>query len=185
MSTVSILLGAFALLSLFVVLLYNGLVRARNMVREGLAGIDVQLTRRAELIPNVVAAVKGYAAHEKELLSRVTELRAASQNARTTGERLEAEGQLSGVLGRLLAVAENYPDLKASQNFLDLSQTLAATEEQLQLSRRYYNGAVRDLNIKIESFPSNLLARNFGFIPAPFFEVEEPAKRQAPTVEFR
>ena len=184
MSVLVLLLAVVLLLAAWAVVLYNGLVRARNMAAEGLAGIDVQLTRRAELIPNVVETVKGYAAHEKELFTRVTDLRAASQRAATTGERLAAEGLLSGALGTLLAVAESYPDLKASQNFLDLSRTLADTEEQLQLARRYYNGAARNLNIKVESFPSALIAGPFGFTRAPFFEVEEPAKRQAPTVDF-
>ena len=184
MGVLIVLLAVAAQLAVWAVVLYNALVRTRNMVAEGLAGIDVQLTRRAELLPNVVETVKGYAAHEKELFTRITDLRTKSQQAAGTGERLRAEGLLSGALGNLLAVAENYPDLKASQNFLDLSQTLSETEDQLQLARRYYNGSVRNLNIQVESFPSSLIAGRFGFTQAPFFEVEEPGKRQVPTVDF-
>jgi LemA protein len=163
---------------------YNRLVRARQMAQEGLSGIDVQLKRRADLIPNLIETVKGYMGHERQVLERVTELRAQSLKAGTLAEKGQVEGMLSRALGNLFAVAENYPDLKASQNFLDLQKSLADVEEQLQLSRRYYNGAVRALNILVESFPSNIIARMFGFAQMEYFELEDQADRAVPQVKF-
>jgi len=168
----------------WLVALYNGLVRKRNLVREGWSGIDVQLKRRADLIPNLVETVKGYASHEREALDRVTELRAQSLKAQAPAEKGRVEGMLSGALGNLFAVAENYPDLKASQNFIALQGSLAEVEEQIQFARRYYNGAARDLNIAVESFPSNLVAGAFGFEPAEFFELADPGDRAVPKVTF-
>jgi LemA protein len=164
--------------------IYNGLVRKRNLVQEGWSGIDVQLKRRADLIPNLVETVKGYASHERAALDRVTELRAESMKAQAPAEKGRVEGMLSGALGNLLAVAENYPDLKASQNFIELQGSLAEVEEQIQFARRYYNGAVRDLNIAVESFPSNLVANAFGFKQAEFFELADPGDRAVPQVNF-
>lgn len=164
--------------------IYNGLVRKRNLVQEGWSGIDVQLKRRADLIPNLVETVKGYASHERAALDRVTELRAESMKAQAPAEKGRVEGMLSGALGNLLAVAENYPDLKASQNFIELQGSLADVEEQIQFARRYYNGAVRDLNIAVESFPSNLVANAFGFKQAEFFELADPGDRAVPQVNF-
>jgi LemA protein len=164
--------------------IYNGLVRKRNLVQEGWSGIDVQLKRRADLIPNLVETVKGYASHEREALDRVTQLRAESMKAQAPAEKGRVEGMLSGALGNLLAVAENYPDLKASQNYIELQGSLADIEEQIQFARRYYNGAVRDLNIAVESFPSNLVANAFGFEKAEFFELADPGDREVPQVKF-
>lgn len=163
---------------------YNRLVRSRQMAQEGLSGIDVQLKRRADLIPNLLESVKGYMGHERQVLEKVTELRAQSLKAGTVAEKGQVEGLLSRALGNLFAVAENYPDLKASQNFLDLQKSLADIEEQIQLSRRYYNGAARNLNILVDSFPSNIVARMFGFTSVDYFELEDQADRAVPRVSF-
>ncbi|MGQ9688001.1 MAG: LemA family protein [Desulfobaccales bacterium] len=163
---------------------YNRLVRSRQMAQEGLSGIDVQLKRRADLIPNLLETVKGYMGHEREVLEKVTELRAKSLQAGTVAEKGQVEGLLSRALGNLFAVAENYPDLKASQNFMELQKSLADIEEQIQLSRRYYNGAVRNLNILVDSFPSNIVARMFAFAPMEYFELEDQADRAVPKVSF-
>ncbi len=163
---------------------FNRLVRSRQMAQEGLSGIDVQLKRRADLIPNLIEAVKGYMGHERGVLEKVTELRSQSLQAGTVAEKGQVEGMLSRALGNLFAVAENYPDLKASQNFMELQKSLADIEEQIQLSRRYYNGAVRNLNILVDSFPSNIVARMFGFTAMEYFELEDQADRAVPKVSF-
>lgn len=169
---------------LWVILLYNSLVRMRNMVQEAWSGIDVQLKRRTDLIPNLVSTVKGYAAHEKGTLEEVIRLRGLAQNAHGVGETAQAQGLLGAALGKLFALAENYPELKANANFAQLQASLGEIEEQVQLARRYYNGAVRNLNIAVESFPSNLVAVRFGFEKAEFFELESPSERAVPRVEF-
>lgn len=174
---------AVALL-LWAVLIYNGLVRMRNTVEEAWSGIDVQLKRRTDLIPNLVSTVKGYAEHEKGTLEEVIRLRGLAQNAHGVGETAQAQGLLGAALGKLFALAESYPELKANANFAQLQASLGEIEEQVQLSRRYYNGAVRNLNIAVESFPSNLVAGRFGFEKAEFFELESPAERAVPKVEF-
>lgn len=158
------------------VLLYNRLVRLRQMVREGWSGILVQLQRRADLVPELVETVKGYAVHERGTLAEVVRLRQAASalGDGEPGQRGAIEQALSGALSRILALAEAYPDLKASANFLALQQALADTEEQIQYARRYYNGAVRMLNIRIEQFPSNLVARATGFAHADYFELDDP-----------
>ena len=163
---------------------YNRLVRGRQMTQEGLSGIDVQLKRRADLIPNLLETVKGYMGHERQVLERVTELRTKSLQAGSVAEKGQVEGMLTEALRTLFAVAENYPDLKASQNFMELQQSLADIEEQIQLSRRYYNGAARNLNILVESFPSNIVARLFGFSQVEYFELEDQADRAVPRVSF-
>ena len=163
---------------------YNRLVRTKQLAQEGLSGIDVQLKRRADLIPNLLEAVKGYMGHERGVLEKVTELRAQSMKAESVAEKGQVEGLLSRALGNLFAVAENYPDLKASQNFIELQKSLADIEEQIQLSRRYYNGAVRALNILVDSFPSNIVARMFGFTSMEYFELEDAADRAVPKVSF-
>jgi LemA protein len=170
--------------AIYVAVLFNRLVRTRQMAREAWSGIDVQLKRRSDLIPNVVDVVKTYAAHERDVLTAVTELRGAGRALPpgAVDKRGEVEGALSAALGRLMAVAEAYPDLKASRNFLDLQQQLSAVESDLQMARRYYNGAVRNLNILIESFPSNLVAGPFGFARMDFFELDDAAERAAPAV---
>jgi len=179
-----IFLGVVFFLLGWLIVLYNKLVRLRNMSKEGWSGIEVQLKRRTDLIPNVVEAVKGYMGHERNLLSKVTELRAKSQSAREIGDKSRLEGELSRALANVFAVAEGYPDLKANQNFLDLQSQLGKIEEEIQLARRYYNGTVRELNIKIESFPSNLVAGFFRFTPAEFFEIEDKADQAVPKVTF-
>jgi len=184
MITFLVLLGLVAGIVLWAIGIYNGLVRKRNMVEEAWSGIDVQLKRRTDLIPNLVSTVKAYAAHEKETLEEVVRLRNLAQNAHGVGETAQAQGLLGAALGKLIALAESYPDLKANTNFAQLQSTLQEIEEQIQLSRRYYNGAARDLNIAVESFPSNLVAGRFGFEKAEFFELENVADRAVPTVGF-
>ena len=179
-----ILLALVVMALVAVVSIYNRLVRNRQMVQEGWSGIDVQLKRRADLIPNLIETVKGYMGHERGVLEKVTELRAQSMRAQSPGEKGQVEGALGAALANLFAVAENYPDLKASQNFIQLQQSLADIEEQIQLSRRYYNGAVRNLNILVASFPSNIIANMFRFTPAEYFEIEDAADRAVPKVAF-
>ncbi|OAP40878.1 hypothetical protein AU381_03020 [Sinorhizobium glycinis] len=171
---------------LYLVFVYNGLVKARQMAEEAWSGIDVQLKRRADLIPNLIETVKGYAAHEKSTLEEVVALRNRAQ-AVPEGDiagRAAAEGALSQALGRLFALAEAYPDLKANENFAELQSSLETIEGELQMSRRYYNGAARDLNVKVESFPSNLIANTFRFAKASYFEITNEADRAVPSVRF-
>ncbi|MEE2878726.1 MAG: LemA family protein [Pseudomonadota bacterium] len=176
------LVAVIALVTLIVV--YNILVGKRQMVRNGWADIDVQLKRRANLIPSLVETVKGYAAHERQLFAEVTEKRAqAVQAGDDARQRGAAESQLSRPVGRLLAVAEDYPELKASDNFRQLQEELSDTESKIEMARRFYNGAVRELNTVIESFPSNLVAGPFGFEQADFFEIET-SDRALPGVDF-
>lgn len=165
---------------------YNNLVRQRQLTQEGWSGIDVQLKRRADLVPNLLESVKGYMAHERETLEAVTAARTAAVAAQngTPEQRAQAEGVLSGALGKLFAVAEAYPDLKASQNFLQFQGELSNTENEIQLSRRYYNGTARDMNTAVESFPSNVIANFFKFEKVEYFEMENPADRAVPTVKF-
>ncbi len=163
---------------------YNRLVRTHQMAQEGLSGIDVQLKRRADLIPNLIETVKGYMGHERQVLEKVTELRTRSLQAESVAEKGQVEGMLTQALRTLFAVAENYPDLKASQNFIELQKSLADIEDQLQLSRRYYNGAARNLNILVDSFPSNVVARIFGFTSMDYFELEDEGDRAVPRVSF-
>ena len=179
-------LAIAAVVVLYAIILYNSLVKARQVKEEAWSGIDVQLKRRADLIPNLIETVKGYAAHEKETLEKVVELRNRAQAvpAGDIAGRAQAEGLLSQALGRIFALAEAYPDLKANQNFAELQETLETLENEIQMSRRYYNGAARDLNVKVESFPSNLVASLFKFLKAPYFEIENPADRAVPTVKF-
>ena len=170
----------------YAVIAYNNLVRQRQLTQEGWSGIDVQLKRRADLIPNLLESVKGYMAHERETLEAVTQARTAAvagQNG-TPEQRAQLEGALSQALGKLFAVAEAYPDLKASQNFLQFQGELSNTENEIQLSRRYYNGTARDLNTAVESFPSNILANIFHFEKVQYFEIENAADRAVPTVKF-
>jgi LemA protein len=184
MSTAVIILALVGLIIVIVIAIYNKLVRLKNLVEEGWSGIDVQLKRRTNLIPNLIETVKGYMGHERDLLSKVTELRAQSMSARDVGEKGRVEGLLSRSLANVFAVAEGYPDLKASQNFSELQTQLSEIEEQIQLARRYYNGTVRNMNIQVESFPSNIVAGIFNFTKAEFFEIEDPADRAVPEVKF-
>jgi len=168
--------------ALYVVTTYNRLVRERNFVREGWSGIDVQLRRRTDLVPNLVETVKGYAAHEGGLFEAVASSRALSIAADSVEQQAAAERTLHGALGRWFAVVEAYPELKADKNFLDLQHQLTEVEDQLQFARRYYNGTVRNLNISIQSFPNNLVATVLGFKPEPFFELDNRSDATAPTV---
>jgi LemA protein len=176
--------AALAAAALYAILTYNRLVRLRNLTREGWSGIDVQLKRRSNLIPNLVATVKGYAAHESRVLAEVTEARGAAVQARSLAGMQAAEDMLTAALGRLLAVAEAYPDLKADANFRELQGQLAETEDLIEKARRYYNGTVREQNTAVEQFPSNLIAGAFGFAAAEFFEIADPAHRALPEVRF-
>lgn len=179
-----IILIVVAIAVIAAIVLFNRLVRTRQMANEAWSGIDVQLKRRAELVPNLVEVVKGYAAHERGLLEDVTRLRgqASALPRDDVAQRAQVEGALSRVLGRLMALAENYPDLKASRNFLDLQQQLSTLENELQMARRYYNGAARNQNVLVQSFPSNLVAAIFGFRERPFFELSDEAERAVPQV---
>lgn len=171
---------------LYLVFVYNGLVKARQITEEAWSGIDVQLKRRADLIPNLIETVKGYAAHEKSTLEEVIAMRNRAQ-AVPAGDvegRAAAEGALSQALGKLFALAEAYPDLKANENFAELQRSLETIEGEIQMSRRYYNGAARDLNVKVESFPSNLIANAFRFVKAGYFEIVNEADRAVPQVKF-
>jgi LemA protein len=164
--------------------IYNKLVRNRNMTKEGWSGIDVQLRRRYDLIPNLLETVKGYASHEKGVFEEVTKLRAAGMNAGSITDQVQAEKALTGALGRLFAVAEAYPDLKADANFRSLQEELSEIEDHLQMARRYYNGTARELNILVESFPSVLVAKSFGFTTEPYYEIGDPAAAAVPKVAF-
>lgn len=179
-----VLLAAVVLLAFYAVAIYNKLVKLKNLVAEGWSGIDVQLKKRYDLIPNLVETVKGYAAHEKETFENVTRARAAAQQANTVEGQQAAEKNLSGALMNLIAVAERYPELKANTNFLELQAQLTQVEGDLEKARRYYNGTVREQNTLIESFPSNIVANMFSFAKSVFFELENPAEKQAPQVKF-
>lgn len=175
---VLLVLGAVIAVIFFAIIgIYNSLVQTKVLVDEAWSGIDVQLKRRYDLIPNLVETVKGYATHEKETLTKVVELRNMAMGAKDINEKNKLENELSGTLKTLFAVAENYPDLKANQNFLDLQKTLTDIESEIQGARRYYNGAVRDFNTKIMVFPNNLIAGFLGFKAREFFEAEEEAKQ--------
>ncbi len=174
--------GVVLLLVVIVVVMYNSLVQLKVRVEEAWSDITVQLKRRADLIPNLIETVKGYAAHEKAVFEKVTEARSAVMNATQQGpaETAKAENMFESALKSLFAVAEAYPDLKANQNFLQLQQELVDTEDKIQASRRFYNGGVRDLNTKIEMFPSNIIAGMFNFTKREFFEVDDMASVENP-----
>ena len=181
-----VVLGIVVILLIILAGMYNGLVRLRNQVKNAWAQIDVQLKRRYDLIPNLVETVKGYMKHERETLEAVTNARNLAQQGVSAGaaERGKLEGGLAAALSRLLAVAENYPDLKANQNFLALQEELTSTENKISFSRQYYNDSVLRFNNKIQMFPSNIVAGMFGFKDGEFFEVTEPEQREAPKVSF-
>jgi LemA protein len=181
-----VILGIVVLLILILVGIYNSLVRARNQVKNAWAQIDVQLKRRFDLIPNLVETVKGYMKHERETLEAVTKARNLAQQVASSGagERAKAEGELGAALGRLIAVAERYPDLKANQNFLALQEELTSTENKISFSRQFYNDSVLKYNNQIQMFPSNMVAGMFGFSASEFFETTEEAERKAPKVSF-
>jgi len=180
-----IILGIFlVLLIVGVVLIYNSLVQKRALVQNGWSDIEVQLKRRSDLIPRLVDVVKGYAAHERGVFQDVVAARNAALSAGgDVGKRGAAEYNVAAQTPRLLALKEDYPDLKSNENFLDLQEELTDTEDKIEMARRFYNGAVREMNIKVKSVPSNLVAGPFGFHAQPFFEIE-PADRAAPDVSF-
>lgn len=167
-----IILGFIALIILWLIAVYNGLITLKNRTKEAWSDIDVQLKRRYDLIPNLVETVKGYAKHERELFEKVTKARTEAIQARGMAEKAQKENMLSETLKSIFAVAENYPDLKASQNFLELQEELTDTEDKIEAARRFYNGNVRDFNIKIQVFPNNLIARQLGFREFELFEAK-------------
>ncbi|HWA91391.1 MAG TPA: LemA family protein [Rhizomicrobium sp.] len=179
-----ILLVVAVVAVLWAIAIYNGLVRRKNVVAEAWSGIEAQLKRRADLIPNLVETVKGYAVHERQTFDELARLRTAGQGQADVAARAQTEQAIGAALGRLMAVAEAYPELKASANFQSLQGDLSGIEDQIQLARRYYNGAVRDFNVMIEQFPSNLIANASGFKPAAFFQIDNEADRAAPKVSF-
>lgn len=172
-----IILAIIAAVAFWLVLVFNGFVVLKNRAKEALSDIDVQLKRRYDLIPNLVETVKGYATHEKEIFEKVTLARASAMSAQGMKNRAVAENQLSETLKSLFAVAENYPDLKASQNFLELQKEITDTEDKIQAARRFYNTNARDLNIKVESFPDNIIAKSFGFSQMELFEADANEKQ--------
>jgi LemA protein len=184
MLMIGIFAAVVALVFAWSVSVYNRFVRLRNLMAEAWSGIDVQLKRRVDLVPNLVETVKGYAGHEKELFEKIAASRAQSVSAGSVREQAAAESALTASLRTLFAVAEAYPELKANTNFLELQKSLAEIEDQVQMARRYYNGTVRENNVLVDSFPSNLVARLSGFAKADFFELEDDAERKAPQVRF-
>ncbi|GAB1397798.1 MAG TPA: LemA family protein [Saprospiraceae bacterium] len=179
-----IILGALALLFFYLVSIYNRLVRLRTMVSEGWSGIDVQLKKRHDLIPNLLESVKGYKNFEQETLQKVIAARNAAMGAKDVASHAAAEGQLQRAMGGFFALAEQYPDLKASANFIQLQDSLKEIETSIEQSRRYYNGTVRELNTLVDSFPSNLVANQFQFQKATFFELENTSDRDVPKISF-
>src|SRR6478609_8026619 len=182
--TTIIVIAVIAVLALWAVAIYNRLVRLRALTKEGFSGITVQLRRRADLVPNLVSTVEGYAAHEKSVLTEVTAHRADATSASGVAATAAADNAFTAMLGRLMAVAEAYPDLKADDNFRQLQGELSEIEEQLQGARRYYNATVRDLNTSIQSFPDVLFARMLGFSEAEFYADADASIQQAPKVQF-
>lgn len=172
------------LVVLWLIMAYNGLVTLKNRTDEAWSDIDVQLKRRYDLIPNLIETVKGYATHERELFEKVTQARTQAMGATSVHEKEAAENMLAGTLKSLFAVAENYPQLKANENFAKLQDELSDTENKIQASRRFYNGNVRDLNTKVQMFPTNLIAGMLGFTVREFFEVENEAQRENVQVKF-
>ena len=184
MAITYIISAIIVLAILWLIMVFNSLVVLKNRAKEALSDIDVQTKRRYDLIPNLVETVKGYAKHESGVFEKVTQARASAMNAQGTAQKEQAENALSGTLKSLFAVAENYPDLKASQNFLSLQNELTDTEDKIQAARRFYNTNVRDLNIKIESFPGNLVANSFGFKEMELFQNASEAEQQPVAVKF-
>ncbi len=179
-----IILGIVVLAVLYAVAVYNRLVRLRALAKEAFSGITVQLRRRADLVPNLVETVQGYATHERSTLDEVTAHRADATRETTVQGTAQADAQFTSLLGRLMAVAEAYPDLKADENFRQLSTELSELEGELQGARRYYNATVRDLNTQVQSFPDNLFARPMGFTEEPFYQDSDETIRTAPKVSF-
>ncbi|MDA2936160.1 LemA family protein [Patescibacteria group bacterium AH-259-L05] len=185
MSTLSWIIIVVAVVAvLWLIATYNSFIRRINRAKEAWSDIDVQLKRRYNLIPNLISTVKGYAQHEREVLERVTEARTKAMNAQSIEEHGRSENMLAGALKSLFAVSENYPQLKANENFLELQRELSDTENKIQAARRFYNTNVRDLNTKVDSFPANIIARSFKFKKRKFFELEEEAAKRPVNVSF-
>ncbi len=182
--TALIIIAVIVVLAFIAIGIYNGLIQLKNKAEEGWADIETQLKRRYDLIPNMVETVKGYAKHEKGTLEEVTKARNVAMHATTPEAKAASENMLTGALKTLFAVAENYPELKANQNFMDLQATLREVEEHIQLSRRYYNATVRDFNTKMEVFPNNIFAGIFGFVKRQFFEIDRAEERENVKVNF-
>ena len=184
MTIVLIVVGVIVLLGLIYVLIRNSMIGSRNRVDEAWSGIDVQLKRRHDLVPNLVESVKGYAQHEQSTFEKVTQARAAAMQAQGPAEASQAEGMLSQALGGLRVVAEQYPELRATENFQQLMRNLSELEDEIQASRRIYNSNVQAYNTKIQVFPNSIIANSGGFTPREFFEIEVAAEREAPDVSF-
>jgi LemA protein len=184
MTVVLIVVGVLLLLGLIFILIRNSIIGSRNRVDEAWSGIDVQLKRRHDLVPNLVETVRGYAQHERETFEKVTQARAAAMQAQGPAEAGQAEGLLSQALGGLRVVAEQYPELRATENFQQLSRNLSELEDEIQASRRIYNSNVQAYNTKIQIFPNSVVASSGGFTAREFFEIEDAAEREAPSVSF-
>lgn len=188
MSTVFwVILAILLILIIAIISMYNGLIRLKNRVEEAWSDIDVQLKRRYDLIPNLIETVKGYASHEKETLEKVIQARNSAMSIQSSPDvegRLKAENTLSSTLKSIFALSESYPDLKANQNFLELQKELSDTENKIQAARRFYNGNVRDFNIKLQVFPTNIIAKQLGFSARNFFEIEDVSQKENIKVSF-
>lgn len=185
--TLLVVLGIIAVLAIAIIGMYNSLIKLKNRVDEAWSDIDVQLKRRYDLIPNLVETVKGYAAHEKDTLEKVIQARNSAMQAQSGGDakaQAEAENMLSSTLKSIFALSENYPDLKANTNFLELQRELSDTENKIQASRRFYNGNVRDFNTKLQMFPTNIIGNMLGFKDRDFFEIEDAKERENVKVSF-
>lgn len=179
-----IIIGVIALILFYLVGIYNKLVRTKTLVSEGWSGIDVQLKKRHDLIPNLLESVKGYMSYEQDTLQKVISARNAAVSAKGVMSQSQAENQLQSAIGGVFALAEQYPDLKASANFIQLQDALKDVENTIEQARRYYNGTVRELNTMVDSFPSNLVANQFQFSKADFFELENNSEREVPKISF-
>ncbi len=184
MTALIVIIGIIVVLVLAIILIYNSLVQARQKVKNAWSQIDVQLQRRFDLIPNLVESVKGYMKHENEVLTKVTELRSSWSNANSVGEKANLDNKLSETLKSIMAIAENYPDLKANQNFSELQEELRNTENKISFSRQFYNDSVTMYNTKLEVIPSNIVASMFNFKPEELFEVDDPEAKKAVKVDF-
>ena len=185
MTTLLIIIGIIVLVGLFGVAIYNRLVRLRALVKEGFSGITVQLRRRADLIPNLVETVKGYATHEKATFEAITAQRAAASGAQGVAATAAADAAMTGLIGKLFAVAEAYPELRASENFQQLQAEISSIETELQSARRYYNATARDHNTRVQSFPDLLFAKPMGFTEEDYYKDEDPAIQSAPKIDFQ
>lgn len=179
-----VIFSVFVVFAAYLIVIYNSFVSKKNRVEEALSGIDVILKKRFDLIPNLIESVKGYLNHEKETLGNIVNLRNQALGAKNPDEKLQLDKQLNNAVGTIFALAESYPDLKANTNFLSLQSELSEIETEIERSKRYYNGTVREYNIAVESFPGNLVANSFGFPKKNFLELQDEYQREAPKVQF-